>query len=83
MPVHVPWYVIAAPVAQRPAADRVRRPGSLSDIAKYAHQDGFDEIVIATVLKQALEGLTYLHQNGWLHRDVKAANLLVDGMPAL
>ncbi|KAK4701835.1 serine/threonine-protein kinase OSR1/STK39, partial [Phenoliferia sp. Uapishka_3] len=59
-------------------ACRYMSPGSLSDIAKYAHQDGFDEVVIATVLKQALEGLTYLHQNGWLHRDVKAANLLVD-----
>jgi serine/threonine protein kinase len=39
--------------------------------------------VIATVLQQALHGLLYLHQNGWLHRDIKAANLLVDGMCSL
>ncbi|KAL8276680.1 hypothetical protein RQP46_010948 [Phenoliferia psychrophenolica] len=59
-------------------ACRYMSPGSLLDIARYAHQDGFEESVIATVLKQALEGLAYLHQNGWLHRDVKAANLLAD-----
>lgn len=54
-------------------------PGSLLDISRYKEPDGFPEAVIATALKQTLEGLTYLHQNGWLHRDVKAANLLVDG----
>ncbi|SCV70434.1 BQ2448_1828 [Microbotryum intermedium] len=59
-------------------ACRYMSPGSLLDISRYAHPDGFDETVIATVLKQTLEGLVYLHQNGWLHRDVKAANLLVD-----
>lgn len=53
--------------------------GSLLDISRYAYPDGFDEVTIATVLLQTLEGLKYLHQNGWLHRDVKAANLLVDG----
>lgn len=54
-------------------------PGSLLDISRYKEPDGFTEVVIATALKQTLEGLMYLHQNGWLHRDVKAANLLVDG----
>ncbi|GJN90381.1 hypothetical protein Rhopal_003392-T1 [Rhodotorula paludigena] len=52
--------------------------GSLLDISRYAFPDGFPEDVIAAALVQALHGLIYLHQNGWIHRDIKAANLLVD-----
>ncbi|GAA5889674.1 hypothetical protein JCM5296_002428 [Sporobolomyces johnsonii] len=59
-------------------AVRYMTHGSLLDISRYAFPDGFDENVIATALQQALHGLLYLHQNGWLHRDIKAANLLVD-----
>lgn len=52
--------------------------GSCLDIMKTAFPDGFEEISIATILKQALEGLVYLHKNGHIHRDVKAGNLLMD-----
>ncbi|KAF9389694.1 hypothetical protein CPB97_010774 [Podila verticillata] len=52
--------------------------GSCLDIMKAAYPNGFDEISIATILKQALQGLDYLHKNGHIHRDVKAGNLLVD-----
>ncbi|ORX90641.1 kinase-like protein [Basidiobolus meristosporus CBS 931.73] len=52
--------------------------GSCLDIMKTAHPDGFDEASIATILKQTLQGLEYLHKNGHIHRDVKAGNLLVD-----
>ncbi|KAK9707713.1 hypothetical protein K7432_010032 [Basidiobolus ranarum] len=52
--------------------------GSCLDIMKNAYQDGFDEASIATILKQTLQGLEYLHKNGHIHRDVKAGNLLVD-----
>ncbi|KAL7314128.1 hypothetical protein PS15m_007779 [Mucor circinelloides] len=52
--------------------------GSCLDIMKLSFPDGLDEISIATILKQALEGLAYLHKNGHIHRDVKAGNLLMD-----
>ncbi|KAM3589417.1 hypothetical protein VKS41_000280 [Umbelopsis sp. WA50703] len=52
--------------------------GSCLDIMKTGFPDGLDEISIATILKQALEGLIYLHKNGHIHRDVKAGNLLMD-----
>lgn len=45
---------------------------------EHSFRDGLDETVCATILKQAAEGMHYLHINGWLHRDIKAGNLLVD-----
>ncbi|KAF8559301.1 kinase-like protein [Imleria badia] len=57
---------------------RLMNKGSAADIMNYAWPGGMEEEVIKCVLKQALEGLNYLHINGFIHRDVKAANLLVD-----
>lgn len=37
------------------------------------------EAVVRKYTKQILQGLNYLHQNKFMHRDIKGANILVDG----
>lgn len=52
--------------------------GSCLHIMKSVYPHGFEETVIATILKDVLKGLEYLHHQGHIHRDVKAGNILVD-----
>lgn len=47
--------------------------GSCVHIMKAAFPDGFEEPVIATILKETLKALNYLHQHGHIHRDVKVS----------
>ena len=51
--------------------------GSCLHILKAAYPDGFEEVIIATILREALKGLDYLHQHGHIHRDVKVSNFSI------
>ncbi|KAG2155432.1 kinase-like protein [Suillus clintonianus] len=57
---------------------RLMNKGSAADVMHYGWPGGMEEEVVKCILKQALEGLNYLHINGFIHRDVKGANLLID-----
>ncbi|OWM71537.1 hypothetical protein CDL15_Pgr005724 [Punica granatum] len=57
--------------------------GSCLHIMKSAYPEGFEEPVIATLLREVLKALVYLHAQGHIHRDVKAGNILIDSNGAV
>ncbi|XP_035828594.1 serine/threonine-protein kinase TAO1 isoform X2 [Aplysia californica] len=50
--------------------------GSASDIIE-VHKKPLKEVEISAICQDALDGLTYLHSQGKIHRDVKAGNILL------
>ncbi|KAF9452561.1 kinase-like protein [Macrolepiota fuliginosa MF-IS2] len=57
---------------------RLMNKGSAADVMRYGWPGGMEEDVVRCILRQTLQGLNYLHINDFIHRDVKAANLLID-----
>ncbi|PXF44048.1 Serine/threonine-protein kinase fray2 [Gracilariopsis chorda] len=52
--------------------------GSVHALMTLMYSDGIDEPLAVYVLHCVLKALEYFHGNGQMHRDVKAANLLLD-----
>ncbi|XP_030507025.2 serine/threonine-protein kinase BLUS1 [Cannabis sativa] len=52
--------------------------GSLQSIIASSFPNGLSEPSIAVVLKEILNALSYLHDQGQLHRDIKAGNIMMD-----
>ncbi|BDA47110.1 probable serine/threonine-protein kinase OSR1 at N-terminal half [Coccomyxa sp. Obi] len=51
--------------------------GSLANLISSKFPDGMEEDMIATIARDVLQGLQYLHAHDSMHRDLKAANMLV------
>lgn len=52
--------------------------GSIDKIIEARYPNGIkDQTLIATILKETLKGLIYLHQNNQIHRDIKGASILI------
>lgn len=45
--------------------------GSVLHIMKYAYPEGLEEVIIATIMREALKALEYVHKHQGIHRDVK------------
>ncbi|XP_008068982.1 STE20-related kinase adapter protein beta [Carlito syrichta] len=53
--------------------------GSASQLLKTYFPEGMSEALIRNILFGAVRGLNYLHQNGCIHRNIKASHILISG----
>eukprot|EP00056_Hartaetosiga_gracilis_P009165 m.131283 g.131283 ORF g.131283 m.131283 type:complete len:1126 (-) comp13072_c0_seq1:164-3541(-) len=51
--------------------------GSVRDLMDTTYPSGCDELLTVTILKSVLEGLHYLHSNGYVHNKVKSDSIVI------
>jgi len=61
-----------------PYMDKGSMHEAMRQLKKAGKNAELDEEWIAAVLKETCQGLVYLHKSGWVHRDVKAGNILIN-----
>ncbi len=52
--------------------------GSIRNILNKEYKTGFSEVVVATLLREVLKGLDYLHIQESCHNDIRCENILID-----
>ncbi|XP_068542806.1 STE20-related kinase adapter protein beta isoform X2 [Anas acuta] len=53
--------------------------GSARHLLKTYFPEGMSEALIGNILFGAIRGLNYMHQNGYIHRNIKASHILISG----
>lgn len=57
---------------------QIMEMGSVESVLKSIAPKGFQDMnLVATILRETLQGLEYLHEQKQIHRDIKAANILL------
>ncbi|KAI8821857.1 kinase-like domain-containing protein [Fimicolochytrium jonesii] len=51
--------------------------GSFRNIMRNHFQEGFSEPVVATILRELLKAIVYMHDNMLIHNDIRADNILL------
>ncbi|XP_075789994.1 STE20-related kinase adapter protein beta isoform X1 [Pelodiscus sinensis] len=52
---------------------------SASHLLRTYFPEGMSEALIGNILFGAVRGLNYMHQNGYIHRNIKASHILISG----